>query len=78
MELSDPKIKKTSYIFSKESFSYISEEGNPEKIPYISGNGTFLYSGKQKFSGSKNEKKKKKKKKKRSENFFYISGNGTF
>ena len=32
-----------SYIFSKESFSYISGNGNSEKIPYISGNKTFLY-----------------------------------
>ena len=30
-------------IFSKESFSYISGNGNPEKILYISGNRTFLY-----------------------------------
>ena len=29
--------------FSKESFSYISGNGNPEKIIYISGNGSFLY-----------------------------------
>ena len=28
---------------SKESFPYISENGNPEKIHYISGNRTFLY-----------------------------------
>ena len=34
-----------SYIFSKESFSYISGNRNPEKIIYISGNGTFLVSG---------------------------------
>ena len=34
--------KKTFYIFSKESFSYISRNGNLEKIPYILGNGTFL------------------------------------
>ena len=32
-----------AYIFSKESFSYISRNRNPKKIPYISGNGTFLY-----------------------------------
>ena len=35
-------IKKTFYIFSKESFSYILGNGNPEKILYISGNRTFL------------------------------------
>ena len=34
--------KKTSYIFSKESFSYISGNDNFEKILHISGNGTFL------------------------------------
>ena len=28
--------KKNSYIFFKESFSYISENGNPEKIPDVS------------------------------------------
>ena len=38
-----PTQKKGSYIFSKESFSYISENGNPQKNFYISGNGTFLY-----------------------------------
>ena len=37
------KLSKSS-IFSKESFSYSWENGNPEKIPYISGNGTFLKS----------------------------------
>ena len=36
MELSSSDVKKNSYIFSKESFSY------------ISGNGTFLYFRKQK------------------------------
>ena len=37
MELSSSNIK----IFSKESCSYISKNGNPEKrsFPYISGNG---------------------------------------
>ena len=35
-------IKKTFYIFSKESFSYILGKGNPEKILYISRNRTFL------------------------------------
>ena len=42
MELSCSNIN-FSYILSKESFSSISENENPEKIPYISGNGTFLY-----------------------------------
>ena len=37
------KSQKISCAFSKESFSYIPGNGNPEKIPYISGNGTFLY-----------------------------------
>ena len=50
---------KTLYIFSKESFSYISENGNPKKIPYISGNRnpkkTFYISG-NKFPRSNNEK----------------------
>ena len=35
--------EKISYIFSKESFSYTLGNGIPEKIPYISENGTFLY-----------------------------------
>ena len=30
-----------SYVFSKESFSYTSGNGNPEKTSYISGNRTF-------------------------------------
>ena len=30
-----------SYIFSKESLSYILGTGNPEKILFILGNGTF-------------------------------------
>ena len=34
---------KISYIFSKERFSYILGNGNPEKILDISGNGTLLY-----------------------------------
>ena len=37
-----------SYIFSKQGSSYISGNGNPEKIPYISGNS---------FPSSKNKKK---------------------
>ena len=47
MELSGSKNNKNRplenfyifYIFSKESFSYILGNGNPEKIPCISGNG---------------------------------------
>ena len=35
-------------MFSKERFPFISGKRNTEKIPYISGNGTFLYFGKQK------------------------------
>ena len=35
-------------LILKESFSYISGNVNPQKIPYISGNGTFLYSRKRK------------------------------
>ena len=30
--------------------SYVLENGNPEKIPYISGNGTLLYFLKKSFS----------------------------
>ena len=37
------KPEKISYIFSKESCSYISRNRNPENISYVSGNGTFLY-----------------------------------
>ena len=76
MELLSSSIKKT-YIVSKESFSYISGNGNPEKnflhfikrklflyfrkrkprkkIPYISGNGTFLYF-RNKLARSENKK----------------------
>ena len=35
--------ERTSYVFSKESFSYSPGNENPEKIPFISGNRTFLY-----------------------------------
>ena len=38
MELSDSNIKKNSYIFSKESFSYLA--GNAERKCF-SGEGTF-------------------------------------
>ena len=37
-----------SNIFSKESFSYFLRNEKPEKIPYISINGTFLYFRKRK------------------------------
>ena len=37
------KNKTISDIFSKESFSYVSGNEDPEKIPYILGNGTFFY-----------------------------------
>ena len=42
MERSSSKIKKF-LIFQEMELSYISENGNPEKILYISGNETFLY-----------------------------------
>ena len=42
------KPPKFSYIFLKKCFSYISGSGNLKKIPYISGNGTFLYFRKRK------------------------------
>ena len=60
MELSSSNIKKVfkfsyilgnekiSYILSKENFYNISGDGKPEKIPYISENGTFLYFRKRK------------------------------
>ena len=35
--------KKAFLIFREMELSYILGNGNPEKIPYISGNGTFLY-----------------------------------
>ena len=35
-------VLKNYYIFSKESFSDILGNENPEKIPYISGHGTLL------------------------------------
>ena len=38
--------EKFSYIFLKESYSYISGNGNTEKITYFSGKGAFLYFGK--------------------------------
>ena len=39
-------LEKISFIFSKESFSYISGNRNPEIIVYTPRNGTFLYLGK--------------------------------
>ena len=41
--LANGNSEKISYIFPKESFSYISGNGTetPKGIPYISGNGTF-------------------------------------
>ena len=44
MELPFSNIKKFLMIFSKERFSYILGNGHLEKIPYISGNGTFYIS----------------------------------
>ena len=42
MKLSSSSIKK--FMFSqKKSFSYVPGNGNPEKIPYVSRNETFLY-----------------------------------
>ena len=38
MELFSLPREKISYIFSKESFSYLSRYGNLKKILYISGN----------------------------------------
>ena len=38
-----------SYILFKESFSYISGNRNPKKIPYVSGKGAFLCFGKGTF-----------------------------
>ena len=43
MEHSDSNIKKISYIFSKKKLFLYSENKNPEKIIYISGNATLLY-----------------------------------
>ena len=37
--LGNGNLEKIPYIFSKESFSYISGNRNPPKIIYISGNG---------------------------------------
>ena len=40
----ETKTPKKFLIFSlKKGFSYISGNGNSEKIPYVSGNETFLY-----------------------------------
>ena len=42
MKLSSSNVKK-KIIFLKESLLYVSGNRNPPKIPYISGNGAFLY-----------------------------------
>ena len=36
-------LQETSYIFSRESFTYILGNKSPENIPYILGNGPFLF-----------------------------------
>ena len=41
--------KKALLIFRKMKLFYILGNGNPEKIPYISRNRTFLYLGKRKL-----------------------------
>ena len=51
MELSGPNIKKFLIFSQKKAFPifrkmelfYVLGNGNPEEIPYISGNGTFIY-----------------------------------
>ena len=74
MELSWSNIKKTSYIFSKESFSYISGNKNPEKFLYISGNKRpekILDISRSNFPSSKVKRTL-------SEKASFISRNGTF
>ena len=41
--------KKAFLIFRDMELYYILGKGNPEKVPYILGNGTFLYFGKRKL-----------------------------
>ena len=48
-----------SYIFSKESFSYISGSGNPKKL-FVFGKWNFQSSKKKKKKKNNNNKKKKK------------------
>ena len=45
MELSGSSILKNVlfFLFSKESFSYISGNGNPKNIPYISGRKLLIF-----------------------------------
>ena len=70
MGLSDSSIKKffktrklAFLMFGEMQFLNIFGNKNPKKIPYISGNRTFLYFGKQKprknsyISGNRNPKK---------------------
>ena len=66
-----------SYILLKESFSYISGNADPEKIPFISGNGTFLYFRKL-LTFQEVTFRAPKMKKKNSEKMSYILGDGTF
>ena len=49
-----------SYIFSKESFSYISGSGNPKKL-FVFGKCNFQSSKKKKKKNNNNNNKKKKK-----------------
>ena len=76
MELSSSSIKKSLIFFKKRAFIMFSGNGNPEKIPYISGNETFLYFRKL-LIFQKITFQARKMKKTYSVKTFYISGNGT-
>ena len=78
MKISNPKVKNFLIFSQKKPFLIFQETETPEKVPYISENGTFLYLRKwrktsyisgRNFPSSKNLKKKKKKKKITLKNF---------
>ena len=65
-------------MFSQKSF-YISENGNPEKNPYISGYEIFLYFTKRNFLTSQEVTLPARKvKRTQSLKFSYNSGHGAF
>ena len=53
MELSNSNIKRNSYIFSKESCSYISGNGNPPKKFLIFQEAELSYISRSNFLSSK-------------------------
>ena len=76
------KPRKTSYIFSKESFSYALGNESPEKASYISDPELFYISGngkpKKPLIFQERTSRLEKRKKHTLKKFLTFRGNGTF